>query len=168
MAGLKYLIVWVALTGVCLGAARAEEALSADELAQLKTQARSLRQQAKQMRADAKKELLAAQQECWKRTLVSGCQADAKDVQRRVEREAQKVDLDALQIERRIDAWKRADRQAKKAEKERKEQEKAVKRAAQIKQEGEDRQRKLEKDEAKERQRQLRREKSAHPPRPPN
>jgi colicin import membrane protein len=158
VAGKKVLILWVALgvmgPGIGLTAARAQEAAQAEDWAQVRSEARALRKKAKQMRVEAQKELKAAETACWKTTFVSGCQADAKDVQRKVERAAQQVDLEALALERRVEAHQRAEKQAKKAEKASKEAEKTEKRAARIRQQEEDRQRKLEQEEAREKKRQ--------------
>ena len=141
MAGMQILIL-AAVLGIS-GMAGAQDATPVD-WTQVRDEAKALRQQAKQMRAEAKTQLKAAELACWKDTvLVSGCQANARDVQRGVERQAKKIDLDALTLERRLEAQKRDERRAEKAERARKEAVQAEKRAAQIRLDDEARQRRL-------------------------
>lgn len=90
--------------------------------------AAELRMQARTLRAEAKKTFDAAHRACWDKILVSSCQEEAKHVQVEVERETRRIDLTALEIERRIAAHDREEKLARRAEKLKERDEKAAKR----------------------------------------
>ena len=157
MAGMKILILTAALS--ITGSSVAQEVARVDPT-QVRTEAKALRQKAKQMRTEAKAQLKAAEAACWKNTvLVSGCQADARDTHHKVERQARQIDLEALALERRLEALKRDTRNAEKVERARKEAIQAEKRVGLNRQSEEDRQRLLTQQEEKDKKLQLKAEK---------
>jgi hypothetical protein len=81
----------------------------------LRVQATEMRATAHRMRSDAAQAFTVAERDCWQKVLVSGCQKDAREVQRNIEKEARRIDLEALAMERRIAAHEREERRAQKA-----------------------------------------------------
>lgn len=151
---MKHMIwIWI------LSALAAPAFAQAEDWDALRTEAQGLRARAKEIRTVSKQKLEVDNQACWEKFLVSDCQADAKKAQRQSEREAQKIDLEALAIERRVAAHDREVRQAEKAEKEKEKQAKAAERAEQFRLEDEKRQRKLEQVVAEEEKLKRKREK---------
>jgi len=120
-----------------------------DEWDALRAQAKELRTQAKAMKAQAQHEFEVAHKACWEKFLVASCQEDAKQLQRDANKEATRVDMEALAIERRIAAHDREVKRAKKAQRLQERDQKAAKRAEQIRLEDEANRLRLEKKQQK-------------------
>lgn len=73
----------------------------------LRAQVGAMRAQAQQMRAEAKAEHEAAGKTCWEKILVSSCLKDAKMTLREKEREAKRIEVEAGNLDRRIQAHER-------------------------------------------------------------
>ncbi len=113
-------------------AAESVEADKADDWDVLRTQAKELRTQAKEMKAKAQREFEVSHKACWEKFLVSSCQDDARQVQREANKEANRTDMEALAIERRIAAHDREVKLMKKAQRLQERDLKAAERAEQI------------------------------------
>ncbi len=115
----------------------------------LRAEVRGLRGQADQMRSAAQQKVEAANVSCWEKFLVSACMDDAKKGKQQTERDAHKIDLEALAIERRVEAHDRQVKQEKRAAKFAEKDAKAARRAEATQLEDEARQRKLAEKAAK-------------------
>jgi len=114
------------------GLAWAAESVETVDWDQLRTQAQELRTQAKEMKAKAQLEFEVTHKACWERFLVSGCQEDAKQAQRDTNKEANRIDMEGLAIERRVAAHDREVKMAKKAKRLQERDQKAAERGEQI------------------------------------
>lgn len=132
---MKRLLWLVACCGA--GVAWAADLDEQNEWDALRAQAGELRTQAKAMKAQAQRELEAASKACWEKFLVASCQEDAKQAQREANKEAHRIDMEALAIERRVAAHDREAKQAKKARRLQARDQKAAARAEQIRLEDE-------------------------------
>lgn len=124
-------------------------AAAPDEWDALRAQAKELRTQAKAMKAQAQHEFGLANKACRDKFLVSSCQEDAKQLQRDANKEAARVDMEALAIERRVAAHDREVKRAKKAQRLQERDQKAARRAEQIRIEDEANRLRLEKKQKK-------------------
>ncbi len=123
-------LLWI----VCCwaGFAWAAEPVETDDWEALRLQAKELRTQAKEMKTKAQSEFEVANKACWDKFLVAGCQEDAKQVQRDTSKEAHRIDMEALAIERRLAAHDREVKLAKKAQRLQERDQKAGERAERI------------------------------------
>lgn len=96
------------------GFAWAADPDNSNEWDALRAQVKELRTQAKEMKAKAQREFEVADKACWDKFLVSSCQEDAKHLQRNANKEATRVNMEALAIERRVAAHDREIKLAKK------------------------------------------------------
>jgi colicin import membrane protein len=108
------------------------ETNKADDWDALRTQAQELRTQAKELKAKAQREFEVTHKTCWEKFLVSSCQEDAKQAQRDTNKEANRIDMEGLAIERRVAAHDREVKLAKKAQRLQERDLKAADRAEQI------------------------------------
>lgn len=121
---------------------------------QLRAQAAELRERVKQMRTTADQTQLATEHACREKLLMSGCMEDAQKTRQEAERSARRVELDAIEIEKRLRKYDYEVRLQKRAEKERDNASKAAERAEKIRAQEEDRRIKTEERAAKAAQRQ--------------
>jgi colicin import membrane protein len=110
----------------------AAESVETDDWDALRAQAAQMRTQAEDMKTSAKQAFEVRNKACWEKFLVSGCQEDARQAQRNANKEAQRIDMEALAIERRVAAHDREVKMAKKAQRLQERDHKAAERAVQI------------------------------------
>jgi len=120
---------------------------------QLRTQATELRNRAKLMRTQADKTHADAEKYCQGKLLFAGCIADAKKARQEAERAIQRVELEAVGIDRRIRVHDYGLKLERRAEKDREREIKAAERAEAIRQDDEKRRLKNEKRAADEERR---------------
>lgn len=156
------ILVLIAICSMTVGLARAQEIvappieapkLSADEKQQLQDRSKALHDKASLMRQQAEAAFTAENNACWQKFLVSSCQKDAKKSKTGRLVEAQNVEREAREIDRKLrianfaehqqtmaqEAPKKAADAAEQAEKNRKEREEAMARVEQKRQEAEQR-----------------------------
>lgn len=122
---------------------------------QLRAQSTELRGRAKLMRTQADKTHADAEAYCRDKLLFAGCIADAKKARQEAEGAIRRVELEAVNIDRRIRAHEYEIKLEQRAEKDREREIKAAERAEAIRQDDEKRRLKNEKraaDEARRRQ----------------
>lgn len=120
---------------------------------QLRAQAIDLRQRAKSMRTQADKTRDETEAGCRGRLLLAGCLADAKQARQEAERAIRRTELEALGIERRIQAHDREIKLERRAAQAREQEIDAARRAEEIRKKDEKRQQRLEKRQAEEERR---------------
>lgn len=103
-----------------------DAAAPAEDREQLRARAAELRQRARQMRALADKTHADAEASCRGRFLMAGCLEEARHARQEAERAIRGVDLEAIAIERRIRVLDHEEKLRRRAEKDRKTQEKAA------------------------------------------
>jgi hypothetical protein len=121
---------------------------------QLRSQATSLRERAVQMRTVADQTRATTERACQDKLLVAGCMEDASQTYQEAERSARSVELEAINIEKRLRRHDYEARLQKRAEKSRDKEIRAAERAEQIRQDEEARHIKNEERAAKAVQRQ--------------
>jgi Tfp pilus assembly protein FimT len=93
----------IAILGLLALPAMAQEAVKPDvDWEQLRAQATELRGRAKQMRTQADKTQTDADRLCREKLLVSSCLDDAKKARQEAERAIRRVELEAVEIDRRL------------------------------------------------------------------
>jgi len=124
---------WLWMVCCCwAGFVWAAESVEMDDWESLRAQAREMRTQAKELKAKAQREFEVSNKACWEKFLVSGCQEDARQAQRDANKAAQRIDMEALTIERRVAAHDREVKMAKKAQRLQERDHKAAERGEQI------------------------------------
>lgn len=132
----------------------AEEAVaSAEEREQLHAQAVELRNRAKLMRTQADKTRVDAEALCRDKLLVASCMDDARKARQEAERAIQRIDLEAVEHERRLRYQTHAAKLEQRAARDREQATTAAERAEEIRQEDERRRLKNEKRRAEEERR---------------
>jgi hypothetical protein len=152
-AGMKQLI---AILGFLALPAMAQEAAMPDvDWEQLRAQATELRSRAKLMRTQADKTQADAERYCQGKLLVAGCIVDARHARREAERAIRRVELEAVEIDRRLRVHEHELKLERRAEKDRQREIKAAERAEEIRRDDEKRRLKNEKRAAEEERRRL-------------
>jgi len=116
---------------------------------QLRVQAASLRDRAERIRTAADENRATSERACQDKLLVAGCMEDARTTHQEAERNARRIELEAIEIDKRL---RRHDYEAKlqqRAEKNRENAIKAAERAEKFRQDEEERRIKNEKRAAK-------------------
>lgn len=119
----------------------------------LRAQATELRSRAKLMRTQADKTHADAEQYCHGKLLVAGCLEDARKARQEAERAIKRVELEAVEIDRRLRVHEHELKLERRAEKDRERDIKAAERAEEIRREDEKRRLKNEKRAAEEERR---------------
>ncbi len=156
------ILVLLSICFMAAGLARAQEivappieapTLSPDETLLLQDRSKMLHDKASAMRQQAEDTFTAENNACWQKFLVSSCQKDAKKAKTQRLMEAQNVEREAREIDRKLrvanfaehqattaqEAPKKAADAAEQAEKNRKEREEAMARVEKKRQEAEQR-----------------------------
>jgi len=136
----------IAILGILALPAMAQEAAQpAVDWEHLRAQATELRSRAKLMRTQADKTQADAEKYCQGKLLVAGCIVDAKKARQEAERAIQRVELEAVAIDRRVRLHEYELKLERRAEKDREREIKAAERAEAIRQDDERRQQKNDK-----------------------
>jgi hypothetical protein len=120
---------------------------------QMRAQATELRSRAKLMRSQADRTHADAEKLCGEKLLMASCLVDAKKARQEAERAIQRVELEAVDIDRRIRIHDHEVKLQCRAEKDREQEIKAAERAEEIRQQDEKRRLKNAKRVAEEEQR---------------
>ncbi|HTY99552.1 MAG TPA: hypothetical protein VMB75_06940 [Rhodocyclaceae bacterium] len=92
--------------------------ISDEEKSELQGKARAMRDEAGAIRAKANQDYEAAAKACWQKFLVTSCQEDARAVQRKANDRAKQLDHDAREIEHDVKVRDVATKEAKRIEEE--------------------------------------------------
>lgn len=151
---MKHFIVFLAILAL---PAIAQDVVSApspvEDWEQLRVQATELRSRAKQMRIQADKTRVDAETFCREKILVASCLDDAKKGRQEAERAIQRMELEALGMERRVRVHDHEVKLERRAERNRGQEIKAAERAEEIRQKDERRRLKQERQQAEEERR---------------
>lgn len=144
----------IAILGFLAFTAIAQEAARPDaDLDQLRTQAAELRGRAKLMRTQADQTHADADKLCREKFLMSSCLDDARKARQEAERAIRRVELEAVDIDRRLRVHEHEAKLRRRAEQDREREIKATERAEEIRREDEQRRLKNEKRAAEEERR---------------
>lgn len=151
---MKQLITLLGFLALSVGAPLAQETTRPDvDWEQLRAQATELRSRAKLMRTQADKTQADAERYCQGKLLVAGCIEDARHARQDAEKAIRRVELEAVEIDRRLRIHEHELKLERRAEQDREREIKAAERAEEIRREDEKRRLKNEKRAAEEERR---------------